>query len=55
MTFPSTVLPTLGKVFLLETLDEVTFELLDGGNNRGIEMVGGFVLLSSEGAPDNEA
>lgn len=49
------MLPTLGRVFLLDTLVEGTFELDDGGNKRGMEMVGGFVLLSSEGAPDKEA
>ena len=49
------MLPTLGKVFLFETLIEGTFELVDGGNKRGIEMVGGLVLLSSEGTPDKEA
>ena len=49
------MLPTLGRVFLLETLVEGTFELVDGCSKRGMEMVGGFVLLSSEGAPDNEA
>lgn len=49
------MLPTLGSVFLLVTLVEGRFELLSGGKSCGIEMVGGFVLLLSMGAPDNEA
>lgn len=49
------MLPTLGNVFLLVMLVEGTFELLNGGNSCGMERVGGFVLLLSMGAPDNEA
>ena len=49
------MLPTLGSVFLLVTLVEGTFELLNGGKSCGMERVDGLVLLLSVGAPDKEA
>jgi len=49
------MLPTLGRVFVTETLTEGISELADEGSSRGIERVGSLVELSSVGSPASEA
>ena len=49
------MLPTSGRVFVTEMLAEGTVEVVAEERSRGMERVGGLVVLSRMGTPAREA